>query len=103
MRSLLPPLVCLLTIFNHPIAIGSSQSRSIEPPQLIFESTDTSQGLVNRLRQVKPESFQEAMKLFGLRNPGPPIRVVLATENSPLAKRVPSWVLGYAAGKAGIP
>jgi hypothetical protein len=34
--------------------------------------------------------------LIGLTEAGPPIRVLLATEESELARRVPSWVAGFA-------
>jgi hypothetical protein len=40
--------------------------------------------------------WESLLKLVGLRTPGPPIRVVLAPESSPLAANVASWVSGYA-------
>ncbi len=41
------------------------------------------------------------MELLGLTEPGPPVRVLLAPEASPLARAVPSWVAGYADPPAG--
>lgn len=38
------------------------------------------------------------MELVGATQPGPPIRVLLAPESSPLAKSVPAWVAGYTDG-----
>jgi hypothetical protein len=42
------------------------------------------------------------MRLVGLAEPGPPIRVVLAREGSDLARNVPPWIAGYALGDAGL-
>jgi hypothetical protein len=42
------------------------------------------------------------MRLTGLADPGPPIRVVLAPEGSPEAGLVPRWVVGYALGDQGL-
>lgn len=41
------------------------------------------------------------MRLAGLDEPGPPIRVVVASERSRLARQVPPWVAGYASGADG--
>jgi hypothetical protein len=42
------------------------------------------------------------MDLVGIAGPGPPIRVVLAPESSPLAREVPSWVSGYTDGVSNV-
>ena len=42
------------------------------------------------------------MDLVGLSEPGPPIRVVLAPESSPLARSVPTWVSGYTDGASNV-
>jgi hypothetical protein len=42
------------------------------------------------------------MRLVGLAEPGPPIRVVLAREGSDLARDVPPWIAGYALGDLGL-
>jgi hypothetical protein len=41
------------------------------------------------------------MQLVGLEDPGPPIHVILASERSSYAERVPDWVAGMAFGAAG--
>jgi hypothetical protein len=58
------------------------------PPSLMRQAS-----AVAALQQGDWESL---LKLVGLRTPGPPIRVVLAPENSRLAANVASWVSGYA-------
>ena len=40
----------------------------------------------------------DVMSLVGLSEPGPPIRVLLVPEASPLAGKIPAWVAGFAEG-----
>ncbi len=42
------------------------------------------------------------MDLVGVEEPGPPIRVILAPESSPLARGVPPWVSGYTDGLSNV-
>ena len=70
------------------------------PPQLVFESTERLQPLVHRLKRVNPKQFLATMDLVGLQHPGPPIRVILAADESDLAQKVPPWIVGYAMGQA---
>ena len=42
------------------------------------------------------------MALAGVREPGEPIRVLLAPESSPLAKGAPPWVSGYTDGVSSV-
>ncbi len=70
------------------------------PPFLMFESRESLKPLVQRLQQVDPNQYQAIMDLVGLQQPGPPIRVILAPNESDLAKRVSAWVVGYALGEA---
>ncbi len=48
------------------------------------------------VRAIAGGEWESLLDLVGLGSPGSPIRVVLATERSPLASRVASWVSGYA-------
>lgn len=54
-----------------------------------------------RLAALDPERLWTAVELAGLDDPGPPIRVVLAAEDSPEARAVHGWVAGYARGATG--
>lgn len=69
-------------------------------PVLMFESPESLKPLAQRLQQVDPNQYQTIMDLVGLEQPGSPIRVILAPNESDLAKRVPDWVVGYALGEA---
>ena len=52
---------------------------------------------------MDPARLAPAVGLVGLRDPGPPIRVILAPEGSEgLARPVPGWVAGYAVSEAGV-
>jgi hypothetical protein len=60
------------------------------PPELAAKAAE--------VRAIAAEGFAEQLELVGLREPGPPIRVVLAPDDSDLARNAPSWVSGYALG-----
>jgi hypothetical protein len=53
---------------------------------------------VLRFRRLDHDRMRAIVQLVGLENPGPPIRVVLARENSELARATPSWIAGFAHG-----
>ena len=73
-------------------------------PELRVEAPPELAGLAETVRRFDPERLRPAMRLVGLEDPGPPIRVVLAPEKSPTALSTPPWVSGFAAaGSAGEP
>lgn len=72
-----------------------------EPPELRFEAPDTLRGQVDQLSRFDLESLVPIMELVGLEKPGPPIRVVLATEGSPPTRILPGWGVAYAFGSSG--
>lgn len=50
----------------------------------------------SRVRALASDDFGDVLALVGLAEFGPPVRVFLAPEDSELARRVPSWVAGFA-------
>ena len=40
----------------------------------------------------------DVMSLVGIDGPGPPVRVLLVPESSPIARGVPAWIAGFAEG-----
>lgn len=70
-------------------------------PQLLVESPERYERQAERIRDFDPERMTVAMRLVGLEQPGPPIRVILAPEGSPEARAVRDWVAGYAVGADG--
>jgi len=66
--------------------------------ELVVEAPPRLAAAAARMRALEGIDLGGALALTGLSEPGPPIRVVLATEDSELAARAPSWVAGYALG-----
>lgn len=67
-----------------------------DPPPLIFEAPPRFAPLADRLQKVNRQALSAAMELVGLQEPGPPITIILATEDMDMARHTPSWVSGYA-------
>ena len=70
-------------------------------PELAIEAPPELRRYLARLDHLDRERLAGAMELAGLAEAGEPIRVILAPEGSPLARRVPPWVAGYAMGELG--
>jgi hypothetical protein len=51
-----------------------------------------------RLRALDPTRFNAIPALVGLREPGRPITIVIAPEDSEIARATPSWIAGFAHG-----
>jgi peptidase MA superfamily protein len=75
---------------------------SPSPPRLLIEAPPALEPIAQRLRALGPGGLLAALRLTGLADPGPPIRVLLAREGSDLARNVPPWVSGYALGEMGL-
>jgi len=72
-----------------------------EPPPLRIEAPARFAPLASRLQNLNPHAVSAAMDLVGLREPGPPISIILTPEDSETARRTPAWVSGYALVSAG--
>lgn len=95
--------VTLLALVPGPPEIrGPSPAIQGSRIQLIFEAPETLQPVVERLRRRDPQESDRLTRLVGLEEAGPPIRVVVAAEDSPRARAVAPWVSGYAFGEQGI-
>jgi hypothetical protein len=71
-------------------------------PRLVFEAPETLHPVVERLRRRDPQGVARLTRLVGLEDPGPPIRVIVAAEDSPRGRAADPWVSGYAFGKQGV-
>src|SRR5688500_5751755 len=71
------------------------------PPELIVQAPPSLERVAAKVRSVDPGRLLDAMRLVGLKDPGPPIQVILGPEGSDLAM-VPPWVSGYAFGEEGV-
>ena len=65
-------------------------------PQLRFEAPPELSAVQARFESADPQRLAGLVPLLGLTDPGPPISVVLATETSDSARRVPQWIAGFA-------
>jgi len=70
-------------------------------PELVIEAPARLSAAADRLAALDRERLWTAVELAGLDHPGPPIRIVLAGEDSPEARAAHRWVAGYARGAAG--
>jgi len=88
--------VAFLTItllITHPQPLMGNGS-----PQFVFEAPEALEPFVARLKEINPQSIQRTKDFLGIQYPGPPIRVILAPNDSPPAQRAPEWISGYARG-----
>ncbi|HJU06101.1 MAG TPA: hypothetical protein VJ692_13200 [Nitrospiraceae bacterium] len=76
-------------------------SLAAEPPPLVFEAPARFAPLAARLEKLNPHAIRAAMELVGLQEPGPPVSITLAPEDSQAARHAPPWVSGYALVPSG--
>jgi len=88
-------LVTIIVMVAHSQRLMAAVS-----PQFIIEAHESLEPLAAHLKKVNPQALQRIMDLMGLEQPGPPIRVILAPDGSPLAQEAPTWMSGYALGHA---
>lgn len=78
--------------------MGAGTALPQTPPPLRFETLAAESAAEARLRRVDPARLGAIMQLVGLNDGGAPITVVLAGEDSDVARATPSWVAGFANG-----
>ena len=86
----------LLVAFLFPVVATAG------PTQLVVESPPGLRPAAARLEETASSRVANVMDLVGLAEAGPPIRVLLAPESSPMAKSAPSWVSGYTDGVSNV-
>jgi hypothetical protein len=83
-------------------AVPAAQpARQPAPPALQFETLDSRPADEPRLHGLDRNTLGTIVHLVGLEDAGPPIRVVLAPEDSALARATSSWIAGFAQGPTG--
>lgn len=70
------------------------------PPRLLVEAPPALAAYAREVERLDRTAFFPAMELTGLWEPGD-VRVLVASEGSPLARRAPSWAVAYADPSAG--
>jgi hypothetical protein len=80
---------------------ASGAARQPAPPALQFETLDSRPADEPRLTRLDRNKLGSIVRLVGLEDSGPSIRVVLAPEDSELARATSSWIAGFAQGATG--
>jgi hypothetical protein len=70
--------------------------------QLQIESPPELTAVRMRLEAMAPGSFTDIAQFLGASDPGEAVHVVLAPENSEIARSVPPWVSGFAVGESNL-
>ncbi len=87
---------CLVAAVAVGLALAS-MAVGQEAPSLAVEAPPELARQAAAVKALEKGEWASLLQLVGLAEPGRPIRVVLAPEESRLASNVPSWVSGYAA------
>ena len=83
-------ILVLGVFWSHFPAFGATS------PLLIIEGPSTLSPITTRLQEIDSGRIQSIMSLVGVEQPGRPIRVIVAPEQSDWARQAPEWVSGYA-------
>jgi hypothetical protein len=75
-----------------------AESKPAELPELRFEAPDSLAPQVRRLERFDRARLLAVVRLVGLDSPGPPVRVVLAPEDAPVARETPAAITAFATG-----
>jgi hypothetical protein len=87
----------LLLISISAAATPSAQSpKARTVPDILIEAPSEFAAARARVESFDRKRLRAVMRLVGLTDPGPPIRVFLASEDSQLARQVPSSIAGFA-------
>jgi len=80
------------------LCLLAASSKAMEPVRLVIEEPPGLPRAASRLAVGERPWIPGLMDFVGLTEPGPPIRVLLAPESSPLAEQAPRWIAGYTDG-----
>lgn len=91
-----------LLLISLAAAAGQQSPGPVPVPQLQIEAPPPLAAARSRLEAFDPARLRGVMRLVGLDDPGPAIRVVLASETSEWARQVPPSTAGFAVGEASV-
>jgi MYXO-CTERM domain-containing protein len=84
------------------VLVALTTARAQQPPQLTIMAPEELAPARARLESFNLLPLAGIVRTVGLAEPGPPIQVVLAGEDSEAASGVGEWVAGYALSNAGL-
>ena len=76
--------------------VARNQTDPSALPRITVEAADSLAAVAERLRRFDATRLRGIMRLTGLTDVGPPIRVVLLSGDSAVARNTPPWVAGFA-------
>ena len=94
--------VCIGILTGLFFLSSLSVVQALEIPRLVFESSDSLNPVVLRLKRIDTARLRESMQFVGLVQAGDPIRVIVASEQSDWVQHAPPWASGYALSRLGI-
>src|SRR5688500_13485620 len=65
-------------------------------PRLNIVAPPEMQAAAAQIERLDTSTFLSVMRLVGLQHAGPPINVILAAEQTNLARETPRWIAGFA-------
>ncbi len=92
----------LLTALSPVTGSATAASKPIEIPTLRIEASEALAAVAERVQNIDSRGLATLLQVLGLEKPGPPIRVILASEETDAARNTPSWISGYAYGALGV-
>src|SRR5688572_18785505 len=69
-------------------------------PELVVTGPPELRWVATRIERTDRAQFDDVMRLVGLRDAGQRITIILAAEDSALARGTPDWIVGFADGAA---
>lgn len=92
----------ILTPSIAAVVIASGAAMAQPAPALLINAPEELASARQRLESFDRSSLAGVVRMTGLADPGPPIHVILAAENSEAAAGVSASTAGYAIGESGL-
>jgi hypothetical protein len=92
----------MLSLISLAVAASQQSPGPLPIPTLHIEAPVELAASRTRLESFDQSRLRGVMRLIGLDDPGPPIRVVLTAETSEWARQVPPSTAGFAIGAASL-
>ena len=97
MKSFARIALLFLLVVATPLAVAQTRG-----PALVIEAPPKLERTAAKIRALEQERLEHVSKFLGLNDPGRPIIVVLAADDSPMALSAPPWVSGYTDGVSSV-
>ena len=89
-------LAASIVLSASVFGVAKNQADRSELPRLTVEAADSLTAVAERVRGFDATRLRGIMRLTGLTDVGLPIRVVLLSKNSIVARNTPPWIAGFA-------